>query len=50
MDKNLRHKDLLSMPHEMIEADCNSFVYEMRSLLNVFKKSIKFKIKNDKDV
>ena len=34
----------------MVKADRNSFVYEMRSLLNASKKSVKFKIKNDKDV
>ena len=38
------------MVHEMTEADRNSFVYEMRSLLNAFRKTVKFKIKNDKDV
>ena len=50
MDKNLRYEDLLSAVHEMVEADRNSFVYEMRSLLNTFGKIIKFKIKNDRDV
>ena len=34
----------------MIEADRNSFLYEMRFLLNVFEKTIKFKIKNYKDI
>ena len=34
----------------MVEADRNSFVYEMRSLLNAFGKTVKFKIKNDRDV
>ena len=34
----------------MIEANRNSFVYEIRSLLNASGKTVKFKIKNDKDV
>ena len=34
----------------MVEADRNSFVYEMRSLLNASEKTFKFKIKNDRDV
>ena len=29
----------------MIEADHNSFIYEIKSLLNAFKKTVKFKIK-----
>ena len=50
VDRNLRYEDLLSTVHEMVEADHNSFVYEMRSLLNTFGKTIKFKIKNDINV
>ena len=50
MDRNLRYEDFVVTVHEMVEADRNSFVYEMRSLLNAFKKSVKFKIKNDRDV
>ena len=38
------------MVHEMIEADHNSFIYEMRSLLNDSKKTVKFKIKIYRDV
>ena len=40
MDRNLRYKDLLSTMHEMIKADRNGFVYEMRSLLNASGKTI----------
>ena len=36
VDRNLRYEDLLSTMHEMVEVDRNSFVYEMRFLLNVF--------------
>ena len=50
MDRNLRYEDLLSTLHEMVEVDRNSFLYEMRSLLNASGKSVKFKIKNDRDV
>ena len=50
VDRNLTYEDLLSMVHEMVGVDRNSFVYEMRSLLNASKKSVKFKIKNDRDV
>ena len=50
VDKNLRYEDLLSTVHEMVEADRNSFVYKMRSLLNASRKIVKFKIKNDRDV
>ena len=46
MDKNLRYEDLLSTVHKMVEADRNSFVYEMRFLLNVSEKIVKFKIEN----
>ena len=34
----------------MIEANRNSFVYEIRSLLNASGKTVKLKIKNDRDV
>ena len=50
VDRNLRYEDLLSTVHEIVEADRNSFVYEMRYLLNASGKTVKFKIKNDKDV
>ena len=50
VDRNLRYEDLLSTVHEMVEVDCNNFVYEMRSLLNASRKSVKFKIKNVRDV
>ena len=50
VDRNLRYEDLLSMVHEMVESDRNSFLYEMRSLWNASGKSVKFKIKNDRDV
>ena len=50
VDKNLRYEDLLSTVHEMVEVDCNSFVYKMRSLLNASRKTVKFKIKNYRDV
>ena len=50
MDRNLWYEDLLSTVHEMVEGDRNNFVYEMRSLLNAFGNTVKFKIKNDKDV
>ena len=45
VDRNLRYEDLLSTVHEMVEADRNSFVYEMRSLLKASRKTVKFKIK-----
>ena len=45
VDRNLRYEDLLSTVHEMVEADRNSFVYEMRYLLNTSRKTVKFKIK-----
>ena len=50
MDRNLRYEDLLSTMHEMVDADCNNFVYEIRYLLNAFGKTVKLKIKNDTDV
>ena len=34
----------------MVEADRNSFVYEIRSLLNACEKTVKLKIKNDRDL
>ena len=45
VDFNLRYEDLLSTVHEMVKADRNSFIYEMRSLLNASRNSVKFKIK-----
>ena len=50
VDRNLSYKNLLSTVHEMVKADRNRFVYEMRFLLNASEKTVKFKIKNDKDV
>ena len=50
VDRNLRYKNLLSIVHEMVEVDCNSFVYEMRFLLNASEKTVKFKIKNGRNV
>ena len=41
MDTNLRYEDLFSRVHGMVEADCNSFVYEIRSLLNAYGKTVK---------
>ena len=34
VDTNLRYEDLFSTVHGMVEVDRNSFVYEIRSLLN----------------
>ena len=34
MNRNLRYEYLLSTVHEIVEANHNIFVYEMRSLLN----------------
>ena len=50
MDRNLTNEDLLSTVHEIVGADHNSFVYEMKSLLNTSGKIVRFKIKNDRDV
>ena len=50
VDRNLTYEDLLSTVHEMVEANRNSFVYKMRFLLNASEKTVKFKIKNDRDV
>ena len=41
---------MLSTVHEMVEADRNNFVYEMRFLLNASEKIIKYKIKNYRGV
>ena len=41
MDTNLRYEDLFSMVHGMVEVDRNSFVYEIRSLLNACEKTVK---------
>ena len=41
VDTNLRYEDLFSSVHGMVEADCNSFVYEIRFLLNACGKTIK---------
>ena len=50
VDTNLKYEDLLSMVHGMVKADRNSFVYEIRSLLNICGKTVKLTIKNDRDV
>ena len=51
VDRNLRYEDLFSTVHGMVKADRNSFVYEMRFFFECFqKKSVKFRIKNDKNV
>ena len=49
-DTNLRYEDLFSTVHRMVEVDHNSFVYEIRSLLNTCGKIVKLKIKNNRDV
>ena len=38
------------MMHEIVGADRNSCVYEMKSFLNTTEKTARFKIKNDRDV
>ena len=50
VDTNLRYEDLFSTVHGMVKADRNSFVYEIRSLLNACGKTVKLQIKNDRDV
>ena len=50
VDTNLRYEDLLSMVHGMVEADRNSFVYEIRFLLNACGNTVKLQIKNYRDV
>ena len=50
VDTNLRYEDLFSRVHGMVEADCNSFVYEIKSLLNACGRTVKLQIKNDRDV
>ena len=50
VDRNLRYEDLFSTVHKMVEVDRSNFVYEIRSLLNASGKTIKLKIKNDRDV
>ena len=48
--KNLTYEVLLVMLHEIVCADLNSCVYEIKSLLNTNATIARFKIKNDKDV
>ena len=48
--KNLTYKVLLVMVHEIVCADINSCVYEIKSLLNTNATIARFKIKNDKDI
>ena len=50
VDTNLRYEDLFSTVHAMVEANRNSFVYEIRSLLNACGKTVKLQIKNERDV
>ena len=50
VDTNLRYEDLFLTVHGMVEANRNSFVYKIRSLLNACRKTVKLKIKNDRDV
>ena len=50
VDTNLRYEDLFSTMHGMVEADRNSFVYEIRFLLNASGKTVKLKIKNYRDL
>ena len=50
VDTNLRYEDLFSRVHGMVEANCNIFVYEIRSLLNACEKTVKLQIKNDRDI
>ena len=50
VDTNLRYEDLFSMVHGIIDADRNSFVHEIRFLLNASGKTVKLKIKNDRDI
>ena len=35
--------------HEIIHANSNSFVYDLRNLLNTYGKMARFKIQNDSD-
>ena len=48
--RNLTYEELLSTVHEIVCADRNSFVYEMKSLSNTIEKIARFKIKNDRDI
>ena len=50
MDTNLRYEDLFSIVHGMVEINRNSFVYKIRFLLNASEKTVKLKIKNDRNV
>ena len=50
MHRNLTYEELLSTVHEIVCADRNSFVYEMKSLSNTIEKIARFKIKNDRDI
>ena len=47
--RNLTYEDLLSRVHEIVCADLNNCVYEIKSLLNIAGKIVRFKIKNYKD-
>ena len=47
---NLTYEVLLDLVHEIVCANLNSCVYEIKSLLNTKGKIARFKIKNDKDI
>ena len=44
------HEYLLLTVHEIIGAECNTFAYEIKFLLNTAGKITRFMIKNDRDV
>ena len=44
------YEDLLSTMHEIVGTDCNSSVYEMKSVLNTARKIARFKMKNDRGI
>ena len=50
MPKNLIYEILLVMMHEIVCADPNKYVYELKFLLNTNDKITRFKIKNNMDV
>ena len=47
---NLTYEALVVFIHGIICANSNSFVYDLRSLLNTHSKMVRFKIKNDRDL
>ena len=48
--RNLTYEILLVMVHEIVCSNLSKYVYELRSLLNINGKIIRFKIKNDRDL